>query len=113
MAGLPAFISSHLKVVWTVAAEVGDPGMLGRTLLHFVYLDIQEAKFASAKAHALKILRVAKKNNDKGLISATKAAWMHMKRVKHVASMPAGDPGNVLSPTDPFYRHRVIVSQSM
>jgi hypothetical protein len=99
--------------VCAVAAEVGDPGMLGRTLLHFVYLDIQEAKFASAKARMLKIFRVAKRNHDKGLVSATRAAWMHMKRVKLVASLPEASVGDVLSPTDPFYRHRVVVSQSI
>lgn len=98
-------------LVPTVAAEIGDVRVFARTLLHFVYLDIQEGRFARSKALMRSLLSYAAHSGDSGMKQATEVAWLHMRRVKALAHNPP--PPAESDTTDPYYRQRLLCNAVM
>ena len=95
-----------------MAAKIGDVRAYARTLLHFVYLDIQEGKFVSAKRTMRRLWAHAHGCGDGGLAESVRAAWVHMGRVRRVATMPPPAAVGTPDTEDPFYRQRLLGSSS-
>lgn len=91
-----------------VAARIGDVRAYTRTLLHFVYLDIQEGAFVSAKRIMLRLWRYCHVSGDGGLREGVRTAWRHMRHVKAVATLPEAAAPVKSDTEDPFYRQRLL-----
>ena len=90
-----------------VAIEVGDLRVVSRTVLHFVYLDIQEGFFSRASRTMKQLLQFATETGDTGLTQLVRTAALHLSRVKDVAAGRV-DATFASETEDPLYRHRLL-----